>query len=403
MSKGSYDYIEKLGTWRWRGYYRNLVDGKLKQKQLYAKSKIKLREKVEKWQSEIEAGEAGKDLHFKTWVDIWLDSVEPTIKIRTSEAYRYALEGHVVPRFGHTTLGRLHAQQFQQYFNELSHKYSSNTVATIRRYTVMCLEAAVRYGYIAINPARNTRPPRREKKEIVALDKEQTEAIILAAEEGKYQKNPHTDAGAEYLRQCYYTLIVTAVDTGLRQGELLGLQWSDINDGIITVRNNLVYASTGKKLDTPKTKTSARRVILTDRNKLVLGDWKKAQEEYANCFYGLFRNEGDMVFTNATGNYVDAHNFARRCWKPICSQIGLANITFHSLRHAHASQLLAAGISPQIVMQRLGHSSLDVTLRVYAHLLPSMQELEMNKINEVFRGGDNNGRKKDDRTVDYTK
>lgn len=384
MNKGSYDYIEKLETWRWRGYYRNSVDGKLKQKQLYAKSKTKLREKVEKWQLEIEAGEAGKDLHFKTWVDIWLDSVEPTIKIRTNEAYRYALEGHIVPRFGHITLGKLHAQQFQQYFNELSNKYSSNTVATIRRYTVMCLEAAVRYGYIAINPARNTRPPRREKKEIVALDKEQTEAIIFAAEEGKYQKNPHTDAGAEYLRQCYYTLILTAIDTGMRQGELLGLKWSDINDGIITVRNNLVYTTSGKTLDTPKTKTSARRIIMTDRNRLVLKHWQKKQEEYAKRFYGLFENVEDMVFTNANGKYVDAHNFLRRCWHYICKEVGIENVTFHSLRHAHASQLLAAGVSPQIVMQRLGHSSLDVTLRVYAHLLPNAQEAAMPEINKIY-------------------
>lgn len=78
-------------------------------------------------------------------------------------------------------------------------------------------------------------------------------------------------------------------------------------------------------------------------------------------------------------------NFEKRCFKKIREKLSLSkDVTFHSLRHSHASQMLAAGVAPQIVSQRLGHSDLSVTLRVYAHALPNMQELVKDKINEVF-------------------
>lgn len=78
-------------------------------------------------------------------------------------------------------------------------------------------------------------------------------------------------------------------------------------------------------------------------------------------------------------------NFAKRCWKPILALAGIENVRFHDLRHSHASQLLAAGVPPQVVSERLGHGDLNVTLRVYAHLLPNLQESAKAKIDELFK------------------
>lgn len=388
MNKGSYDYIEASGRWRWRGYFRDPITGKLRQKALYASEKKKLREKVERWQLNLDTGEAGKDMSLSTWAKIWInDVIADNVKPRTREAYEYAMN-HLLQEFGEQAIGKIGGYQLQDFFNSLHEKFSAATVSLIRRYTIMIFDVAVAYGFIFRNPARLTRVPRQERREIIALSKEQTEAIIAVAEAGEYQQHPHHDEGAEYLRRCYYVLILLAVDTGMRQGEIMGLHWADIHDDYILVNHNLVYSRAGRIIDSPKTRSSARKVILTNRCIAVLKKWRTIQGSYANRFSGLFHNDRRMVFTTAVGSFVDAHNFMRRCWRPICSSLGLKGVTFHDLRHAHASQLLAAGVNPQIVMQRLGHSSLDITLRIYAHLLPSMQEAAMGQINKIFKRSD---------------
>lgn len=144
---GSYDYIEAQDRWRWRGYYIDPVTGKRKIKSIYSKSKKDLREKVEEWLLQSESGRIEVDMTLAKWVDIWLGTViGDTVKLRTKEIYTHILLNHVVPRFGTIKLSRLSAQSYQEFLNEQAKQYSPNTVATIRRYTIMCLDCAVRYG-----------------------------------------------------------------------------------------------------------------------------------------------------------------------------------------------------------------------------------------------------------------
>lgn len=382
---GSFDYIEVQDRWRWRGYYVDPITGKRKVKALYAKSKKMLREKVETWLLKVDGGQIELDISLTIWVDIWLDTViADTVKVRTKETYEHILKHYVIPVFGTTKIKNITAQAFQTFLNDLGQRLSPSTVTKIRRYSIMCLDSAMRYNYIANNPLRNTRPPRQQKNEIRALSMEELNQIIELAKEGTYQNEPRNDDGAAYLRECYYTLITLAIDTGMRRGELLGLKWDDVFGDYILVRNALVSARGGDILDSPKTFNSARKIVLGHRIIGVLAEWKHQQSKYAEKYAGIYTNEYNLVFTNSFGRFVSGTNFSKRCWKPILNQAGLNGVRFHDLRHSHASQLLAAGVAPQIVSQRLGHGDLSVTLRVYAHLLPNMQEAARGHLDVIF-------------------
>lgn len=382
---GSYDYVESRSQWRWRGYYHDPITRKLERKSFYAKTKKELREKVEDWLLQVDTGGAVKSLTLSKWADIWFDTIiNDTVKVKTKEIYKYALYNHLLPKFGECNLQDLDARKFQAHLNQLSEKYSACTTNTVRRYSIMLLDAAVRFNYLEKNPFRNTRPKRQIKKEIVALSSDETNRIIDIARNGNYQEHQRNDPSAEYLRHAYATAIVVAIDCGLRKGEIFGLRWEDVFSNYILVRNNLVESSKGRILDTPKTLTSARKVIIGSRCINALQKWRVEQATYAERFAGIFLNPYNMVFTNGVGNFVSYNNFYKRCWKNIIKKAGLDHVKFHDLRHSHCSQLLAAGISPQIVSQRLGHSDLGVTLRVYAHILPNMQETALKQIDEIF-------------------
>lgn len=382
---GSYDYIEAQNRWRWRGYYVDPITGKRKIKALYAQSKKVLREHVENWCLKVEGGHIELDITLEKWADIWLDTViADTVKTRTKETYNQILKCYVLPVFGQNKLNKITTQSYQEFLNDLGKRLSPSTVIKVRRYSIMCFDAAMRYGYIATNPLRNTRPPRQHRNEIRALSVDELNSIISIAHAGKYQKEPRNDDGGTYLKDCYYALITLAIDTGMRRGEILGLRWDDVYDSYIIVKNALISVRGGDRLDTPKTTNSGRKIVLGQRIINMLNEWKNKQKEYAQKYNGIYNNQYNLVFTNSFGKFVSGTNFYKRCWQPILRQAGLEGVRFHDLRHSHASQLLAAGVAPQIVSQRLGHGDLSVTLRVYAHLLPSMQESARGQIDEIF-------------------
>lgn len=387
-SNGSIFYLQKRRQWCFRCYYTESETGRRKQKSIYADSKTKVREKAEIFLAELNGGEYGKSMSIKTWFNKWLEVViADTVKIRSREIYEQLLNSHLLPNFGNIKLGDFNAQAFQEHLNELSKTHSPHTVAKVRRYSIMLFDSAIRFGYINYNPVRATRAPKIEKKTLTALSREQTEAIISEAKKGEYQKARADDEGAEYLRNCYSALITLAIDTGLREGEIFGLTWNkiDFDRGILQVDQNLINsASLGKFLSTPKTSGSIRTIVLPERTIKILNDWKVLQENFATKFKDFFNNAKKLVFTNLCGNFIDAQNFRNRCFTRILKRLDLESFRFHDLRHAHASQLIANGVNVNIVKERLGHSSLDVTLKVYAHLLPNQQEAARDDLNKIF-------------------
>jgi integrase len=182
----------------------------------------------------------------------------------------------------------------------------------------------------------------------------------------------------------YYPVIYTAVSSGLRQAELLGLRWRDIDiaSRYISV-NQVLYKRHGIcQFNEPKTKHSRRKVKMTGKLAEFLGKYRLERER-------LYRQLGktitldDLVFANHEGQPMDAGVLSHAFGK-IAKRASLENICFHDLRHTFASLMLLRGAQPKVVSEALGHSSVAFTMDVYSHILPDMQEDAMALLDEVL-------------------
>jgi integrase len=239
------------------------------------------------------------------------------------------------------------------------------------------LRHAVRLKLIPFNPAADVVKARPEEKEMRFLTEAEAKRFLEAARGNRL-----------------HALFATAVGTGMRQGELLGPQWGDIDfeKGTVAVQRSLALVKQTFILKEPKSKRSRRTLTLS---RFVLDALHEHRKEMVA--------EGNFtapVFCTRTGNFITKSNFIRYSFKPILQrahkaaveEAGKRNtepallppIRFHDLRHTHATALLAKGHSIKAVSQRLGHASIELTLRVYAHVLPTDDGALAEGLNRMF-------------------
>ncbi len=170
-------------------------------------------------------------------------------------------------------------------------------------------------------------------------------------------------------------LYVLAVHTGLRQGELLGLKWEDVDleAGTLQVRRTLATAKGGPVLAAPKTKGSRRTVKLTQRAVEALRSHLKRQLGEIDRAGSLWRENG-LMFASEIGEPLDRRYLTNRRFKALLKGAGLPEIRFHDLRHTCATLLLSKNVNPKIVSEMLGHATIAITLDTYSHVLPNMRE-----------------------------
>ena len=225
------------------------------------------------------------------------------------------------------------------------------------------LVTAVRWGLVIRNVAEAVDRPTVPKHEITPLDVEQAKKFLEAAESDRL-----------------HSLYVLALTTGCRQGELFGLEWSDIDlkAGTLMVRRTLVELS--GKITTNEPKTAKGRRLIELPGMAVESLWQhKAKlmvEGLASC---------PFVFPDSEGNHLRRQNVLRRSFQPILKRTGLKDVRFHDLRHSSATLLLSAGVHPKVVQERLGHSQIGVTMDTYSHVLPTMQREASGKLDGLLR------------------
>jgi integrase len=287
------------------------------------------------------------------YLDRWLeDAAKPTIRTTTYASYKWIVEKHINCRIGGVTLRNLSPVHIQGLYGEMirddvSARVRQLTHAVLRR----ALKQAVKWGMIQRNPCDAVDPPRVPKREIAPLDAAQVQKLIKAAKKDRL-----------------HALYVLAIATGLRQGELFALRWCDVDfvRRVVSVRFTLVETAGERFLAEPKSAKSRRQVdlpqfavdALVDHRKRMLAD-------------GLASSE--WIFCDTCGGQLRRSNVIRNSFKPILKRAKLRNIRFHDLRHTSATLLLAQGIHPKIVQERLGHSQISLTLDTYSHVLPTMQ------------------------------
>jgi integrase len=291
----------------------------------------------------------------------WLaDTAAHRLRPGTFRRYEELTRLHALPTLGKLPLAKLTPQQLSHLYGaKLAEGLSPRTVEFLHRVLHSALKEAVLWGLIARNPADAVKAPKPKRPPIHPLNQEQAQALLRAAEEDPL--------GALY---------VVAVMVGMRQGELLGLQWADIDwdSGRVRVRHTLQWHKGGQwSLDEPKTGHS-RRSIRLPVTALQALKAHRAQQATQRLALGPAWHDHDVVFTNAVGRPIDPCALAHRGFPRLLQRAGLPKIRFHDLRHTYATLALLNGEKPKVVQETLGHASITLTMDTYSHLLPDMQE-----------------------------
>ncbi len=290
----------------------------------------------------------------------WLqDYARVAVRPTTFQSYGEIIRKHIIPVLGGLPLNKLqpvHVQHF--YADKLAGGLSARTVRYIHAILHRALEQAVKWLLLPRNVADAVDPPKAQHKEMRPLDVAEVGRLLDAA------------AGDRL-----YALYLLAITTGMRQGELLGLQWPDVDldAGTIMIRRTLQRTKEGGRVfQEPKTAKSRRLIQLSPQVVEALRE-HRARQEQERRFWGDRYQDHGLVFSQPAGQPIDKGNLLRRHFKPLLAQAGLPPIRFHDLRHTYATLALQAGLHPKVVQENLGHSTISMTLDTYSHVAPVLQ------------------------------
>ncbi|MCH9032289.1 MAG: site-specific integrase [candidate division Zixibacteria bacterium] len=298
-------------------------------------------------------------IRFSEFARKWLtDYVKVSVKESTYVSYEAIVRLHLNPHFGEFWLNQITPVQIQNLVSRkisrdgLSPKSVVNILAPLKE----MFKHAVLWGYLRRNPASLINNPRIEQKEMDFL----TPSEICLLMENVLPK--------------YHTLFLTAIMTGMRRGEILGLQWDDIDwrSSQICVRRSLYKG----KFISPKSKRALRRITMSP----MLREGLEQHRLLAP------RSEMDLVFCQDNGKPIQPDNMVKREFLPALQRAGLRRIRFHDLRHTFASLLIAQGENVKIVQNQLGHSSATTTLDRYGHLMPNAEQEAASRLDQTVFG-----------------
>jgi integrase len=245
------------------------------------------------------------------------------------------------------------------YAQKLGEGLSSTTVRHIHAVLHRALVHAVRLGLVPRNSADAVEAPRMRRVEMQVLSAAQARAFLAASQSERL-----------------HALYVLALATGMRQGELLALHWKDVDlvQGGLQVRASLRYhVGKGFVFQEPKTKHGRRTVALAPEAVQALKAHWARQDAERSALGSAWRDEG-LVFASEVGGPIEATNMLRGSFRRVVERARTPRIRFHDLRHTAASLLLGARVNPKVVSEMLGHSTVSITLDIYAHVLPDMQQ-----------------------------
>jgi len=336
--------------------------GKRRRKTLYGATR---REVAVKLSDAVRAHREGRLIPderatFAVFVDMWLTAARPSLSPGTWQRYEQYARLHSVPMLGRRPLAKIGPADLQQlYADRLAAGCSPTSVRHLHRFLHRVFDQALRWGAASRNPVTLVDPPRVARHEFRTLSPEEARALLSALHGDRLQ-----------------ALYVLALTTGMRQGELLALRWSDLDlpGKHLAIRGSLHRdPGGGWTIREPKTERSRRQVLLPplaikalERNRL------RQHEERLQT--GPAWEENDLVFPNQLGRPLSSQNLTQRHFHPLLQRLSLPKIRFHDLRHTAATLLLAEGIHPKIVSEMLGHTQVGITLDLYSHVTPAMHE-----------------------------
>ena len=316
----------------------------------------------------------GKSLKFTDFVEIWKrDYGSKELAPSTYKRYLGILESRIIPFFGHFRVDKIKPTDIMQFYDLLSKDtqivrrkdnngkktgkpLSPKTILEHHRLLRAMLQKAVYWQMIVSNPAERVQAPKTKKPKRKYYDDEQSKALIsglmeLTEEQFKYK-----------------VAIILTIFTGVRLGELMGLEWDDINfrEGIISINRSSQYlADKGVFTKVPKTESSIRDVAIPDFVVSLLEEYK-CWYDNQKALFGELWYDSNRLFVQADGKPMHPSTISK-WFEKFVAQIGLPVINFHGLRHTNATLLIAQNIDVSVVAARLGHAQITTTLNFYVH------------------------------------
>lgn len=295
----------------------------------------------------------------------WLGFIKPSVSAKTHERYTEICDKSLGPLIGDVVLAKLKTDRIDAAFGKALTEgrrkgqggLSPRTVHHMRRVLIKALSQAVTWERLSRNPATATTPPKVERTKMLAYDPDQSAVLIEAFRPTRM-----------------FMAMMLAVTCGLRRGEIAALRWRDVELGDnrrhLSVRESAEQTKAGVRYKAPKS-GKARTVALSATMAAELKAHRTRQAE-EQLKIGL-RPDGDsFVVAQADGSPLQPRSLTHE-WTRLLAKTALPRIRFHDLRHTHASQMLSAGVHPKVASERLGHSTIGITLDLYSHVMPGMQ------------------------------
>jgi integrase len=281
----------------------------------------------------------------------WLISKKTSIRESTYTSYKHIIKS-LLPRIGKEKLQSITSKRITNLYNELAKDYSTSRLADVHKVFSMAFAQAKSTNEIKVNPMDSVKKPKVENKEFKVWTQEQCQTFLNGI-----------------VGQPLYLAFHIALSTGMRQSEILALTWDNINIERSTIHVVQRISRDGKKIE-PYLKTVAScRQIAIDKKTIEFLQNDSKPFQLVNC-----TNKGTAIIPR---------NLMRTFYRYI-KKLNMPQITFHDLRHTHATLLLQAGVNPKVVAERLGHADMRITLERYSHVLPHMQQSAAEKIQYFF-------------------
>lgn len=367
------------GTWEARVTVGIMADGKQKRKSIYGKTRQEVNAKMTDLLNNLQKGLITNptEMTLSEWLDFYMPECKKRfVKPTTYVTYTVKVENHIKPAIGHYKLKALRQDIIQKFVNGLSDKgLAPATVEAIFKLLHNALETAVDNGMLVRNAAHKVRLPKVPKPQISPLTRAQQDTFVEKARE--------TYMGCMYIFD---------LCTGMRLGEVLGLQWGDIDleEKTLKIMRTLSKVKDPDSPDeswhlefgSPKTKASERTIPLSETAVKVLFDVMEQQKQN-KAKAGTAYEDNDLVFCTQLGRPLDPINM-RRTFYRICDKAGISGLHPHCLRHTFATRGVESGVDVRVMQSFLGHANFQETVDIYTHVSGDLKRQEMQKLNSTM-------------------
>lgn len=360
----------KDGTWA--GYVTVSSPGeKQRRRWVYGKKRADVARKVTDLLKRQDQGlpiQTTERLTVAKLLDRWLEATKPAVRHSTYSVYEVQVRRHLSPGLGRLQLAKLSPADVSGFLQDrLDAGLSPRSVQLMHRVLHMALGLAVRWELVARNVAALVDPPRVPRPELHTFSVEQATRFLESVRHDRL-----------------YGLYVLTLSCGLRRGEVLALRWDDLDldRGTLAVRHTLAKAPGGWQLAEPKTAGSRRVVKLARVAVEALRDHRIIQLREQHVA-GSRWVEHRLVFPTTIGTPMDGDNLLKQ-FQSHLRRAELPVMPFHALRHSAATLLLALGVQPKVVAEMLGHSRIGVTMDIYSHVLPHLQDEAASKMDRLL-------------------